>query len=217
METDKINDKEFIVKLILAEKKGLTLRETAEQLGVSHEWVRNIFFKETGRPWGQSRKASLLSNEAIIISQEVERALKERDLKKLCKAVDGVQLYANRRSWLVAQLAYAFSVVQPYGGMVTLSRLNGMEAGTLRHYARVYRKYGKMAKSYPFISFSFFATMANYKLTEAQARELIELAKEEGMGVGQFATAIKDMLYPLDKDKKTAIIKPVRIKRWKKH
>ena len=101
--------------------------------------------------------------------------------------------------------------------MVTLSRLNGMEAGTLRHYARVYRKYGKMAKSYPFISFSFFATMANYKLTEAQARELIELAKEEGMGVGQFATAIKDMLYPLDKDKKTAIIKPVRIKRWKKH
>ena len=217
METDKINDKEFIVKLILAEKEGLTLRETAERLGVSHEWVRNIFFKETGRPWGQTRKASFLSNEAIIISQEVERALQERDLKKLCKAVDGVQLYANRRSWLVAQLAYAFSVVQPYGGMVTLSRLNGMEAGTLRHYARVYRKYGKMAKSYPFISFSFFATMANYKLTEAQARELIELAKEEGMGVGQFATAIKDMLYPLDKDKKTAIIKPVRIKRWKKH
>jgi len=185
--------KEKIEKVVSLEAKGKTLAEASDALDISRERVRQIFTGETGEGWGISRKKDLLSAEAVVISEEIVKARKNRDKKALLEATLAIQDYATKRSWLIAEASHAWNTLLPYGGFVLLSKIVKLSAGTLSNYANVYIKYGKLAKKYPRMNFSFFSNLASRTLTEEQAEDLLKMAKEEELTVPQFSNLLTEM------------------------
>jgi len=184
-------DKKRVVEL---EGQGKTLAEASEELGVSRERVRQLFKRATGFGWGTSRKQVYMSPEALVISVGVAEARKARDVSALIDATLEIQNYATKRSWLIAEASYAWGVVQPYGGYVTLSKMLRMEPGTLRNYARTYKKFARLARKYPEVNFSFYHILSGKKLEKGQAEELIKMVIEEELTISQFKTMVEEVL-----------------------
>jgi len=186
--------------LLEAERKGATLREVAEKYGVSHEWVR-LKFNEMGGVWGQSRRANMLSPHAQIISQKIADAREKRDEKALLEASQDVQDYATKRSWLIAEASFSWSVVKPWGGYEALAQIVRLSPQTLRAYSRTYRKFAEIARDYPLLNFSYFSILSSYNLTLDEVKELLGLVQSEGLSIAQFSVQIKDMLTDKKEDK----------------
>jgi hypothetical protein len=132
-------------------------------------------------------------NRATLLHNQIDRAIK-RNNKDLLKMVGReVNQYALERSWLVAHYAHAWGTLEPYGGLVTASKILHPSSKSLTNYANVYRKYHLIRKDFPHLNFTYYSLLYSYGVDEEQGRDLLTIAVDEELSIVQFHVFLRGL------------------------